>query len=480
MSESMFDFVLSALQDVDSYKSSHYLMFPPNMTDAVYYSEARPGAKWPATMFFGLQYYLKRYLTHRITAEEVGEMAEMMRLHGEPFNRDGWMEIVNKMGGRLPLRIRAVPEGTVVPNQNVLMTVENTVPGFHWLAGWVETMLVRLWYPQTVATLSWNARKILREYLEKTADEPEKEIPFKLHDFGSRGATTQEAAALGGASHLVNFMGTDTVAGLWLARKYYFEDCAGFSIPAQEHSTITPWKYFGGEGAGFKYQIERVGAAGYKITASVSDSFDLWNAIDNVWGEELRDYVENGEVTVVVRPDGGKPWEIVPKMAERLARKFKTYTNTKGYTVFNKVRIIQGDGNEVDNLGTTMQALIDKGFSATNLAFGMGAGLLQKVNRDTQQMGYKLSAFRARQQSYTPAMYTINKNPVDSPWKASKAGYLDLVYAGDGQYKTVAMDEWGQIHPQTALRIVFKDGEMIEEDTFAMIRKRAWGCSTTP
>jgi nicotinamide phosphoribosyltransferase len=137
-------------------------------------------------------------------------------MHGEPFNEEGFMHIVRDHGGNLPVRIRAVPEGSVVPVHNVLFTVESTCPQCFWIVSYIETMLVRLWYPTTVATLSHRCKSIISDWLKKTADD-ESGLPFKLHDFGSRGVSSQESAAIGGAAHLLNFMGTDTVVGALMA-----------------------------------------------------------------------------------------------------------------------------------------------------------------------------------------------------------------------------------------------------------------------
>ncbi len=135
--------------------------------------------------------------------------------------------------------IRAVPEGSVVPTHNALMTVESTDPEAFWVVSWLETMLVRLWYPITVATQSWHVKQTILRYLRQTADDPDGEVPFKLHDFGARGVSSAESAGIGGMAHLVNFMGSDTVEGILFANRYYRSPMAAFSIPAAEHSTIT-------------------------------------------------------------------------------------------------------------------------------------------------------------------------------------------------------------------------------------------------
>src|SRR5581483_524032 len=226
--------------NTDSYKASHWLQYPPGTETTFFYVESRGGV-YERTLFFGLQAILKEYLGKPVTHAMVEEARDFFAAHGEPFNESGWRRIVDRHNGYLPLRIRAVPEGTVVPTHNALVTIESTDPACYWLPSYVETLLLRLWYPVTVATQSWHLKQLIREYLEKTSDDPAGQISFKLHDFGARGVSSAESAGLGGAAHLVNFMGTDTVSGVLTAKAYYHEPMAGFSIPAAEHSTITSW-----------------------------------------------------------------------------------------------------------------------------------------------------------------------------------------------------------------------------------------------
>ena len=325
--------------NADSYKASHYLQYPEGTTQVSSYIEAR-GGKFKDAVFFGLQMFIKEYLTKPITQEYVDEAKIIMEAHGVPFNEDGWNYIVEKYDGYLPIEIQAIPEGTVIPVQNAMVQVINTDPKCAWLTSYVETALLRaVWYPTTVATVSYNCRKAIMQYLEETADNTDG-IGFKLHDFGARGATSEEAAALGGAANLVNFMGTDTISGILAARRYYNADMPGFSIPAAEHSTITSWGR-DNEAQAYANMLEQF-AGPDKLVAVVSDSYDLWNAIDNIWGDELKEKVEATGGTLVVRPDSGDPVEIVTETIERLMKKFGYEVNDKGYRVLPAcIRVIQ-------------------------------------------------------------------------------------------------------------------------------------------
>lgn len=290
--------------NTDSYKVSHWLQYPPGMDGMFSYIESRGGV-YSRTVFFGLQAILKEYLTKGVTLADIEEARELFSAHGEPFNEAGWRYIVDEYGGRIPVTIRAVPEGSVVPTLNVLATIESTDAQCFWIVSYLETMLLRVWYPTTVATISWHIKKLIRRYLNETSDDPTGQLPFKLHDFGARGVSSLESAGLGGLAHLVNFKGTDTVAALLAARKYYAEPMAGFSIPAAEHSTITAWGREGEEAA-YRNMIKHYGKPG-AIFACVSDSYDVYSAIENLWGGRLKQQVIDSGATLVVRPDSGNP-----------------------------------------------------------------------------------------------------------------------------------------------------------------------------
>lgn len=450
--------------NADSYKASHFLQYPTGTEQVSSYIEAR-GGKFDNAVFFGLQMFLKEYLTQPITHADVDEAKAIFTAHGVPFNETGWRYIVNIHNGHLPIEIQAVPEGTVLPVRNVMVQVVNTDPNTAWLTSYVETALLRaVWYPTTVATVSWTCRQTIQRYMQETAESLEG-TPFKLHDFGARGATSEEAAAIGGAAHLVNFQGTDTVSGIVAARRYYNADMAGYSIPAAEHSTITCWGK-DRETEAYANMLKQFSGAG-KIVAVVSDSYDLWNAIDNIWGEELKDKVEENGGTIVIRPDSGDPVEIVTETIERLMNRFGNRTNDKDYRVLpDYVRVIQGDGISSRMIAEILEAMKDKNQSAANIAFGMGGELLQKVNRDTMKFAMKASAAKIRGQ-----WVDVYKDPITDQGKKSKRGRLALIRNGNGRYETIRENKLnGQ---ENLLGTVYKNGKLIIEHNFEEIRARA-------
>lgn len=454
--------LLSNIIDTDSYKFSHWLQYPANTTGMFSYLESR-GGKYSHTVFFGLQYYLKKYLSKPVTMEQVEEAKEFATGHGVPFNYEGWKYIVDVHKGKLPIKIRAVPEGAIVPVSNILLSVESTDPKVFWLVSWVETMLVRLWYPITVATQSWSIKQHIKTALEKTSDSPKEELPFKLHDFGSRGVSSQESAMIGGAAHLVNFLGSDTLAGVWAANNYYHSKMSGFSIPAAEHSTITMW---GKARESLAYANMLTQYKDSPIIACVSDSYDIYNAVSNIWGNELKAEVLRYNGTLVIRPDSGDPVTVVTEVLKRLENAFGVTVNWKGYKVLNRVRVIQGDGINEKSIHDILESAIAAGFSATNIAFGMGGALLQQVNRDTQKFAFKCSWARVNGESVE-----VYKDPITDSGKRSKRGVLDLDWKSES-HGTVYVSTVPYPAQVSAMRTVFEDGSILIDDTLDVIRRR--------
>lgn len=446
----------------DSYKITHWKQYPPKTTNVYSYFESR-GGMFDSTVFFGLQYFLKKYLEGPvITKEDIDEAERLTTMHFNKnlFNREGWEYIVSAWGGKLPVRIMAVPEGTVVPTGNVMMTIENMDVKCHWLTNYLETLLVQVWYPTTVCTLSYRIKKMMLRYLKDTGDPST--VDFMLHDFGFRGVSSVESAGIGGVSHLVNFIGTDTMAALTMAREYYSEEMAGFSIPAAEHSTITAWGKEN-EWLAMKNMLEQF-PTGY--VAVVSDSYNIYNACRQIWGMHLKDMILGREGAVVIRLDSGDPLEVIASVLETLGERFGYETNKKGYAVLNpKVRIIQSDGVDYDSIGDILSMMKSGGWSANNIAFGMGGALLQKLNRDTQKFAFKCSSAIIDGQ-----VRNVWKSPVTDPNKNSKRGRLRLI-RHYGKFETVKAEDYDE--EDDCLIKVFENGQIIRHQTLGEIRQRA-------
>lgn len=459
----------------DAYKYSHHKLYVPGTSHIYSYLESR-GGLFSETVFYGLQYYLKAYLEGPvITAEKIQEASEMLpEVFGrtDVFDASRFHHILQKHGGHLPVRIRAVPEGSVVPVKNVLMTIENTDPACYWLPNFLETLLMQVWYPNTVATLSREIKKIIQQYFEATASAASLAgIDFVLNDFGFRGATSVEAAGLGGSAHLVNFSGSDTLVASTFAKRYYHAAKApGLSIPATEHSIVTLLGE-AGEAKIFKHVLDTFPEG---TIACVSDSYNIFRACEEYWGTLLKDQILARKGTLVIRPDSGDPVKTLLKVFEILMDKFGFTLNEKGYKVLPpQVRVIQGDGISYQSIPEIYAALKQAGISAENLVLGMGGALIQKVNRDTQEFALKCSYAEINGEGVD-----VWKSPVEldangemrTSFKKSKAGKMKLVRDGD-TLKTVG--EYDFPDKADVLETVFEDGKVVKDQRFEDIRRMA-------
>lgn len=471
------DLAISLVEDTDSYKPSHFLLYPDDMEYMESYLEAR-GGEYDSCTLFGLQYIIHRYLAKPVTLADIEEMKADMEQHGEPFNYEGWLHILHHYHGRLPVTIRAIPEGTIVPVKNAIMIVRSPRdPKCAWITNWLETMLSRVWYPSTVLIASREIKKVWKHFLDLTSDTPE-EIVFKHHDFGSRGVTCREQAMLGGAAHLAaGFLGSDTLAGVKTANHYYDCPMAGFSIPATEHSTMT---IFGEEHEEetvirwvMKTLVERQLPPGIpKLAACVGDSWNIFRFAQMVSNRRgrIHDLVKNSGGTLVIRPDSGSPVPTLLRILGILEQELgdEVYVNKKGYKVLPAFfRLIWGDGINRRSMREILQAITDAGWSASNLAFGSGGGLLMDFNRDTQKFAFKLCAAIVGGK-----LRKVSKNPVTDQGKKSKEGRLDLIRVPGG-YKTVVLDDGVDEDPDSVLVTPYDMGEITYNTTLEEVRARA-------
>lgn len=435
-------FKRNLVTSTDSYKISHPHQFQENATFASYYAEAR-GGNFHETMIAGM-HFLTRVISNGISLSDVERANMLFKSH---FGRDlfvyeSWKRIVTEFGGFLPIDLYGVREGTVVPVHNAVMVCENTHPDYVYLGGHLETFLLRgVWYPSTVATISYNAKKVISESLDRSSDLAGSDRDFvlktRLHDFGARGVSSEESASIGDLAHLINFVGTDTVEGLIMAQDLYnlsHDFAAGISIPAREHTTtiiygdrgqLTPDQ----EDEAFENSMDKFGDMVY---ACVMDSVNFEAAVKRVCKKYKTKIIDLGG-KFVFRPDSGNKFHNIGYLLRELSETFGYTVNSKGFKVLHpSVGIIQGD--DISNVGDIIDCLelIEKlGFSTENVAYGMGGGLLQHCNRDTCKWAYKCSAVMV-----DGVWREVRKNPKGAEWKASKAGRLRLVKIFD-EYQTV-------------------------------------------
>jgi nicotinamide phosphoribosyltransferase len=423
--------------------------------------------------FFGLQYFLKEYLQGpAFTQQDLDEAADFLpQVFGrdDVFDKSKFQYILDKYNGHLPVKIKAVAEGTAVPTGNALMTTENTDPECYWLTNFLETLLMQVWYPCTVATLSNEVRKVVTQFYAETATEgSEAGIDFVLNDFGFRGVSSVESAKLGGAAHLLSFSGSDNLAASVMAKNYYAaQKVYGLSIPATEHSICT---LLGqpGELEIFKHVLDTFPTG---TIACVSDSYNIFRACEEYWGEELKQQIMNREGTLVIRPDSGDPVMTLLRIFEILFSKFGYTVNAKGYKVLPpQIRVIQGDGVNYEAIKVMYQSLKDNNISAENLVLGMGGALLQKVDRDTQKFALKCSSAVVGGKQIN-----VEKHPTEldaegnltQSFKKSKAGRLKLAKI-NGIFKTVNQLD----NPDMAdeLITVFENGALVNELSFEQVK----------
>lgn len=440
-------FQMSLILNTDSYKMSHFLGYPKGLTHMHSYLESR-GGKYPATLFVGLRPILRQIEDANITVEDVEYAKEFAAGHAVPFNYDGWMRIATVHNGSIPVRIKAVPEGTLVPTGNVLLTIENTDDQLPWLTSYLETMLLRIWYPITVATRIYYMREKIRAYFDNTSDNMNG-LPFALLDFSSRGVSSLETSKIGGSAYLMLFQGSDNVPAVDFTNTFYNEGTmSGFSVPATEHSIMCA---FGEENeeASFKYLLDNMGQDG-GILSVVSDTWNIYRATE-YWGK-LADEIKRRNITLVVRPDSGEIEDVLPKMIERLIKSFGIAGNSKGFNVLNNVKILWGDGINEDTCTKPFDIAQSFGISADSIITGSGGGLMQaNIDRDTCKFAIKGSYVTFEDGTGRG----IAKDPITDHGKRSKQGRLALVHR-DGEYQTISYEETPP--EDDLLRVMFVDG----------------------
>ena len=471
----------------DGYKYSHHRFYGTEMTKMISYMESR-GGKFSKTVFYGLQIFLKTYLEGiAITTEEIDEAYDVLGTKLGIFGRDDVFDrskfdyIVEKYDGKLPISIKAVPEGTVVDTKNVLFTIESLDENCAWLTNFLESLLLQVWFPITVATLSREVRQIVDAAFRKCTsyDTATREflVDFVLNDFGFRGVSSVQSAKIGGSAHLVNFRGSDTVVASQMIRDLYNTDkIYGLSIPATEHSIMT----LKGEEGELEMMRRVLTMFPTGLVACVSDSYNIFRACSQYWGQDLIDLIlsrpaEPGN-QLVIRPDSGHVINTLKEIFKTLFDKFGYTVNEKGYKVLPpQVRVIQGDGVNLESIKEIYAMLDEEKISPENLALGMGGKLLQAVDRDTLNFATK-ACFAV----VDGEEVNVQKNPTEMDefgqlnrsFKKSKSGKLKLVKTETGYITLTSKDE-GFDDAKDELIEVFRMGQITKEWNFEEIRERA-------
>lgn len=445
--------------NTDSYKLSHFLGYPKGAEYVYSYAESR-GGKYPATLFLGLQAFIKRYLLTPVTWEDFDEAKDFAKAHGEPFNDEGWKRIIEVHKGYLPLRIRAVPEGCLVPVKNILASVENTDPELPWLTSYIETALMRIWYPITVATRIYYMKQRIKPYFAISSDSGD--MGFAVLDFSSRGVSSYETSEIGGLAHLLHFVGSDNIPAVRYVDQYYDTPMAAYSVPATEHSIMCSLGDADDEVEAFEYLVDNMMEPN-GILSVVCDTYNVYEAVEK-WRplvEKIR--AKNG--TLVFRPDSGDMETVLMKIIPALEDVFGYDMNSKGYKVLRNVKILQGDGINEETVELPFKIAHRFAISADSIMTGSGGGLMSaNIDRDTCKF-----AFKASNIVINGISEGIAKNPITDPGKRSKRGRLALVKDND-ILRTVQVLNDG--NPGDHLRDVYLNGKLLIDENFEQIRAR--------
>lgn len=457
----------------DSYKISHWMQVPDGLEYMQSYIESRGGFS-PNVMFFGLQKFIKDNLLTPVTLEDIAKAKRILDAHLGPgiFNEAGWLRLVEKHGGYLPLKIRAIREGMVVPTKTALVTVENTDPEFHWCVSYIETSMLRdVWYGTTVATISKTCKDIMNEYLDKYSDDADA-INFMLHDFGYRGVSSDESAQMGGMAHLVNFKGTDTMASLVAAIEYYNAGIEGFSVIASEHSTTClnsnaeTKDDFNAIEKMVSILEKRCKETGtFQIVSAVADTYDVYRYVEYV-GTHFKDRIMNSGGRFVIRPDSGDVNVVAVNLVIELMKYFGYTVNSKGMKVLPPcIRVLQGDGINFESIRNIFDYAVGMDISPCNFVFGAGGFLLQHCDRDWLKFAMKCSAA-----CINGKWVDVYKDPITDPGKTSKKGRLTTIRTIGDEFKTVRINEVGNTDIDI-MHDVYENGSLFNATTFNDVRE---------
>lgn len=481
--------IIGIIEMCDGYKLDHRRQFPKGTT--LVYSNFTPRQSRTDAdfvIFFGLQYFIQEYLINRFRDtffsrpkhEVLAEYQEMLDNYLGP-NQIGTDHIAALHDlGYLPLIIKALDEGTKVPLQVPVFTIENTHPDFFWLTNFIETMISAvLWGPCTSATTAFQYRKRFNEYAIKTGA-PLDFCGWQGHDFSFRGMFGTEAAMSSGAGHLTAFTGTDTVPAISFLERYYGADrtkeLIGGSVAASEHAVVCA----GGmesEVNTLRRLITEVYPTG--IFSFVSDTWDLFGLITKTL-PILKDEIMARDGKLVIRPDSGKPEDIIcgdanapegsPErkgVIQLLWEIFGGTVNDKGYKVLDPhIGAIYGDAITLARQDVILDRLEKMGFASCNILMGLGSYGYTYVTRDTYGFAMKATYVVVNGEGRE-----IFKQPKTDSKKNSARGLLKVVRE-NGTYRLI--DRVTRAEEQAsdnALKVVFHDGTLVNPTTLAKVRE---------
>lgn len=445
----------------DSYKLSHFLGYPKGSEYIYGYMESR-GGQYDELVFSGVQGLLKKYFSKPVTMKNVKKAKEFAAKHGLPFNEEGWTDIAVRFKGWLPLEVKAIPEGTVIGQRQVMMTFQNTVPGFHWLESHIEDLFMQLWYPITVSSRIYGMKKRIKPFFDRTSDSGN--MDFAILDFSLRGCTSMESAMIGGAAYLMHFLGSDNVPAVDYVNEMYNSEMSGFSVSATEHSIMCAYRPEN-ELASFENLIDNM-AQENGILSVVSDTWNIYEACRK-W-VSLKEKIFNKNITLVVRPDSGEMKEVLPQVMGILKDGFGYTVNSKEFDILQNVKVLQGDGIDEHTVVEPFEIAESLGISADSVITGSGGGLMQKnIDRDTAKFAIKASEI-----TIDGVRYPIAKDPITDHGKKSKEGRMKLQYEEFEGYSTILSSNPRYDHVHDELRTIYYNGAITLNESIDTIRER--------
>ena len=481
----------------DGYKTGHHQQYPKGTT--LVYSNFTPRSNKYApkgcdqVVSFGQQMVMKQI--HEAFANEFfskpkevvcGEMKRELSMYLGTDYDVSHFEALHDLG-YLPIHVRAIPEGTLVPIKVPVLTIYNTHPDFYWITNYLETIISNmLWKPMTSATIAHTYRKVLTSWMEKTDKERAWFIDWQGHDFSMRGMDSVDAVISSGLGHLASFSGTDSLPAIYGARKFYGETgVVGGSVNATEHSVMCA----GGKEDEVETFRRLLATYPTGILSVVSDTWDLWKVCtEHV--VTLKEEIMARDGKLVIRPDSGDPVDILcgdisqyryeleegdeylhgPKekgVVELLWDVFGGTINEQGYKVLDShIGAIYGDSITIDRANEICERLEAKGFASTNVVLGIGSFTYQYNTRDT--FGFAMKATYVEVDGEGRAIF---KDPItDDGTKKSATGLLRVTMGEDG-YKLVDQQTWAGENA-TLMHTIYNNGLLTNQTTLTEIRNR--------
>lgn len=478
--------------NVDSYKTSHGMM----MKDGVIALESNIIARKPTpytthVVMMGIQIYLQEYLDITITVDDIDEAEEETRARGDYFDRPFWEHIVEVHKGRVPLHIRAIPEGTVVPVGMPLVRSMSTDPAVVVIASYIETQLQRaIQFPTTVASNARSIKQFLADTMERHAGH--RFVDYHLHNFGDRSASSYESAWLAGIAHATVFNGSDCLmANRYIKHFYNTKKNYLSSVIATEHSA-TCSNSDADKRDDFNMALKMVriwekmcndyianGSVGVPpIVSIVIDTYDAYRFVREYIGTRLKSTIEEiaakcPGAKLVMRPDSGNPETMPIEILEILADKFGTSLNEKGMRVLPSfIGVIQGDGVNEGSIRNIVVNLEKNNLSLENMVFGMGRELVHPPKgRDTYSFAMKGSA----QQLADGTWEDLFKDPITDVGKRSLRGRVTTFKCKQSGKIMAERVELAEVNHflEDMMVDVYKDGVIMNLSTFDEVRERA-------